>query len=552
VGNAIGNFSLGSHELIQAITNQVARSAAQNAASQLTRLAFSGGKIGFNKNEFYSSIASAAASATLDYHLGLSSNITQSNGKAKKVASNVLSIVSYQAISAAINHQDLKMDRLISSVISEAVITASNYDRIVNKVQAGIAQRQEAEAVNTKRVRQNKIKPNKKSVTQIIEGAQCQPGMDPSIEMSYQDVTQNFSIEESEKHLLQDAPHSSLEYAKQQAFMHDVFYSDADVESPPIKIGTLKQKDVIHLNTPLQREYNPGAANHLPGSSNPLAYADWHQHEPSKWQRFEDDFWSGIDATNRSYEHTMGSLVAPVRGLKYLYDHPDAITKGINYVSSHPGEVVASIGNSLERTATKFANGDTFTKYEMLLNGFSDTVTGTFTGGAAAKATTTAAAAGTKLVGATLTHTKSAGLLLAGIVKTGEKVPNRGASSFVLHEAALEIKKLPSPRDFMLHNVENPKLRKMINFLYRDRAKVGNGGTADILRKEFLTGELYSPKGHLQKAIEARKSIKRIINSNTLNERELQIAHQMRQELHEAISHESWDKMYPNRLEMRR
>ena len=64
----------------------------------------------------------------------------------------------------------------------------------------------------------------------------------------------------------------------------------------------------------------------------------------------------------------------------------------------------------------------------------------------------------------------------------------------------------------------------MVKYLYRINAKIGNGGTADVLRSEFNTGNLYSKTGHIQKAIESRKALKIIINDEKLSPSDLKIA----------------------------
>lgn len=45
-------------------------------------------------------------------------------------------------------------------------------------------------------------------------------------------------------------------------------------------------------------------------------------------------------------------------------------------------------------------------------------------------------------------------------------------------------------RDNLLNVVENPKLRNIVNDLYRPGAKVGSGSSMDVFRLEQLTGVL--------------------------------------------------------------
>ncbi len=87
---------------------------------------------------------------------------------------------------------------------------------------------------------------------------------------------------------------------------------------------------------------------------------------------------------------------------------------------------------------------------------------------------------------------------------------------------------------------------------YFDKDRIyKHGGTADVLRHELSTGDLYSKNGHIQKAIEAKISLKRLINSGNLNHQDFSIATSLRQELHKALSEQEWDKIYINRQTMR-
>ena len=56
---------------------------------------------------------------------------------------------------------------------------------------------------------------------------------------------------------------------------------------------------------------------------------------------------------------------------------------------------------------------------------------------------------------------------------------------------------LMTRRAALLGQVTNPKLKGIINELYRIGAKIGNGGTADAVRYEQATGILLSKEGHV-------------------------------------------------------
>ena len=64
-----------------------------------------------------------------------------------------------------------------------------------------------------------------------------------------------------------------------------------------------------------------------------------------------------------------------------------------------------------------------------------------------------------------------------------------------------------STREKLLQQARDADLRKEINELYRDKAVIGDGGTADALREEFENGS----SKHLQKAIQRLDNINDII-----------------------------------------
>jgi RHS repeat-associated protein len=98
------------------------------------------------------------------------------------------------------------------------------------------------------------------------------------------------------------------------------------------------------------------------------------------------------------------------------------------------------------------------------------------------------------------------------------------------------IKALPSPRSWLLRHATDPKLRNRIEALYRQTAKIGNGGTADALRHELRTGELLSPSGHAQKAIEMRNGLMDDLRSGRLSETDARIARDLLKDLQNALS----------------
>lgn len=65
---------------------------------------------------------------------------------------------------------------------------------------------------------------------------------------------------------------------------------------------------------------------------------------------------------------------------------------------------------------------------------------------------------------------------------------------------------------------------------------MGNGGTADALRHELRTGQLLSPSGHAQRAIEMRNGLMNDLASGRLNETDARIARELLSDLQRALT----------------
>ena len=87
-------------------------------------------------------------------------------------------------------------------------------------------------------------------------------------------------------------------------------------------------------------------------------------------------------------------------------------------------------------------------------------------------------------------------------------------------------------REKLLQQAGDTDLRKEINELYRDKAVIGDGGTADALRDEFEKGT----SKHLQKAQERLNNLNYIISKNNLGFEDLDIAEALRDDLESAIN----------------
>ncbi len=72
----------------------------------------------------------------------------------------------------------------------------------------------------------------------------------------------------------------------------------------------------------------------------------------------------------------------------------------------------------------------------------------------------------------------------------------------------------PKMREEYLERAQDPKVKNLVDKLYRPNADIGDGGTADCLRYELATGDLKSPNGHLNKAANAVSQIYDMLQAN--------------------------------------
>ena len=95
---------------------------------------------------------------------------------------------------------------------------------------------------------------------------------------------------------------------------------------------------------------------------------------------------------------------------------------------------------------------------------------------------------------------------------------------------------LGTARDNLLLSVEDPKLKSIINELYRPGAKIGSGSTGDVLIYEKLSGDLLSKTGHATKAFGYRVALQKMLNSNTLSNSDREIVIRLLKDLQNALS----------------
>ena len=140
----------------------------------------------------------------------------------------------------------------------------------------------------------------------------------------------------------------------------------------------------------------------------------------------------------------------------------------------------------------------------------------------------------------------SAGLSLAGAVPIiGEaadatKTVRLADKSVDAIKAAKKADKISdvaklSKRSELLNTAKNPKLKNAINEIYREGAKIGDGGLADAIRYELQTGNLVGGKSHIQKGKERVKNLENIIKHQNLDSSDMSIANELLADLIRAL-----------------
>ncbi|WP_114752777.1 hypothetical protein [Pleomorphovibrio marinus] len=98
-------------------------------------------------------------------------------------------------------------------------------------------------------------------------------------------------------------------------------------------------------------------------------------------------------------------------------------------------------------------------------------------------------------------------------------------------------KLLGTARTNLLSRVQNPKLKNIVNDLYRPGAKVGSGSSMDAFRLEKLTGGTVGGKSHHTKLLNYRTALQRVWgNRANLSPSDRQITKQLLQDIQNALS----------------
>lgn len=76
------------------------------------------------------------------------------------------------------------------------------------------------------------------------------------------------------------------------------------------------------------------------------------------------------------------------------------------------------------------------------------------------------------------------------------------------------LKQNQSSREQLLADASTDVVKSIVKELYRLNAAIGDGGTADAIRKQIATGELVGGRDHIRKGRERLRQIERILSKN--------------------------------------
>lgn len=92
----------------------------------------------------------------------------------------------------------------------------------------------------------------------------------------------------------------------------------------------------------------------------------------------------------------------------------------------------------------------------------------------------------------------------------------------------------PRPREQLLADASTGVVINIVKELYRPNAAVGDGGTADAIRKQIATGELRGGRTHVRKSGERLRQIDRIL-SKSPNHPDRALLERLRNDLADAL-----------------
>ncbi|WP_145051491.1 hypothetical protein [Paenibacillus xylanexedens] len=133
---------------------------------------------------------------------------------------------------------------------------------------------------------------------------------------------------------------------------------------------------------------------------------------------------------------------------------------------------------------------------------------------------------------------------ISKFVKGGKLFYKLASSSGREVERAIEFstllsnKKTGHLRELLMDSAQNPKLKEVINQLWRpEKPKyIGNGGTADFVRKQLKYGLDPGDTDHIKKANERLKNLQNIMASGKLDENDYALANAIYSDLKKALN----------------
>jgi len=119
---------------------------------------------------------------------------------------------------------------------------------------------------------------------------------------------------------------------------------------------------------------------------------------------------------------------------------------------------------------------------------------------------------------------------------SGHFVGTNGYKSyFKINIQLFSNKKISKTGERYLKKATDLSLKNTIRELYRPGANVGDGGTADAIRKEIKTGIPVGGRSHIIKGKERLKNLENIINKKELSRKDKLIAIKLYKDLKKAL-----------------
>ena len=92
----------------------------------------------------------------------------------------------------------------------------------------------------------------------------------------------------------------------------------------------------------------------------------------------------------------------------------------------------------------------------------------------------------------------------------------------------------PCSRKRLLADASTDVVKNIVKELYRPNAAVGDGGTADAIRKQIATGELIGERNHIRKGRERVRQIEKVLSKNP-NHPDKELLERLRNDLIDAL-----------------